>query len=94
MYGKLGELIGSGEEEGKDVALLIEGGVVVCGKVGEECVDGMLRKLDRKILDLTYAFASEQSRLPCIRPCLCSTRRVFVIQRRRHNNLSSFDRSS
>lgn len=94
MCGKLGELIGSGEGEGNVVALLIEDGVVVCCNVGEECVDGMLRGLDRKILGLTYAFASEQLRLPCIRTCLCSTRRVFVIQRRRHNNLSSFDRSS
>jgi hypothetical protein len=94
MYGKLGELIGSGEEEGKVVALLIEGGVVVCCNVGEECVDGMLRKLDRRILDLAYVFASERLRLPYIRTCLCSTRRVFVIQHRRHNNLSSFDGST
>ena len=72
MCGKLGELIGFGEEEGNVVALLIEDGVVVCCNVGEECVDGMSRRLDRKILDLTYAFASEQWRLPCIRTCLCS----------------------
>ena len=64
MCGKLGELIGSGEGEGNVVALLIEDGVVVCCNVGEECVDGMLRGLDRKILGLTYAFASEQLRLP------------------------------
>jgi hypothetical protein len=74
-----------GEEEDKVVALLIEDGFVFCCNVGEDDVDGMSRRLRMQILMPLRASGC----LASGRACLCSTRRVFVIQQRRHNNLSS-----
>lgn len=74
-----------GKEEDKVVALLIEDGSVFCCNVGEDDVDGMLRRSEMQILMALRA----SGRLASGRACLCPTRRVFVIQQRRHNNLSS-----
>ena len=75
-----------GGQGDKVVALLIEDGVVFGCNVGEDDVDGMMSR-GLKVQILMPLRASDC--LASGRACLCSTRRVFVIQQRRHNNLSS-----